>query len=105
MSIKRITGRTLQQRRLRIWAANPHCAMCGVLVSYPSGFELDHRVSLDARGADTDENCQVLCIDIDGSEAHGGKIGCHRIKTAQDMGYKGVSKPRARFNDDGRVVW
>ena len=100
MSIKRITGRTLQARRLRIWAANPHCAMCGALVSYPAGFELDHIKSLDHKGSDTEDNCQVLCIDVDGV-----KVGCHRIKTAQDMGYSGVSKPRAKFDTDGRVVW
>ena len=100
MSIKRITGRTLQARRLRIWTANPHCAMCGALVSYPSGFELDHVQSLDKQGSDTEDNCQVLCIDVDGV-----KVGCHRIKTQKEMGYKGDSQPRVKFDDNGRVVW
>ena len=99
MATERIRGRRLQERRLRVWSANPHCAMCGKLVPYPAGFELDHMVSLDAKGDDTDENCQVLCIDV------GGKVGCHRKKTAQDMGYKHVKPPRARFDTSGRVVW
>lgn len=73
--------------------------MCGALVAYPSGFELDHIVSLDSKGDDTDENCQVLCID------RGNTIGCHRKKTAQDMGYKNIAPPRAKFASNGRVVW
>ena len=102
---ERIRGRKLQARRLRIWSADPHCAMCGKLCAYPAGFELDHIKSLDAKGDDTDENCQVLCVDTDGSAADGGKAGCHRKKTAQDMGYKHVAPPRARFDSSGRVVW
>jgi len=40
-------------------------------------FELDHTVALVNGGADTDENCQVLCNAPDG--------GCHRAKTASDL--------------------
>lgn len=100
--MKRITGRTLQQRRQRIWLRRPHCALCGALVAYPGGFELDHIVSLQAGGADTDENCQVLCIDIPG---RAGKVGCHRIKTAADMGYSRIRAPQAAFDATGRVIW
>lgn len=67
--------------------------MCGVLVAYPAGFELDHIKSLDHKGSDTDDNCQVLCIDVDGV-----KVGCHRIKTAQDQGYKGGEHVAKRRN-------
>lgn len=73
--------------------------MCGKLVAYPAGFELDHVVSLDAKGDDEDNNCQVLCIDV------GDKVGCHRKKTATDMGYKQPKPLRAKFDRDGRVVW
>lgn len=85
-SAKRMTGRKLQDRRLRIWSANPHCAHCGALTLYPHGFELDHKVSLFDGGDDTDANTQVLCVTRD---AHGRKVGCHDAKTRQDMGYRG----------------
>ena len=79
-SERRITGRTLQNRRLRIWSRHPHCAKCGRLVAYPNGFELDHVVALANGGADTDENCQVLCI--------GAKDSCHEAKTREDLGHR-----------------
>ncbi|CAB3850348.1 HNH endonuclease signature motif containing protein [Achromobacter animicus] len=84
-STKRMSGRKLQDRRLRVWSADPHCAHCGALTVYPEGFELDHKVSLNDGGADTDENSQVLCVSRD---AHGRKVGCHDAKTRQDMGYR-----------------
>lgn len=74
----RITGRKLQQRRLRMWSQSPNCAKCGRLTAWPRGFELDHVVSLDAGGPDTEDNTQVLCS---------GEAGCHRKKTAEDMGH------------------
>ena len=59
--------------------------MCGRLVELSSrkgrGFELDHIEALKAdggKGEDTGENTQVLC---------NGPEGCHRMKTARDMGY------------------
>jgi 5-methylcytosine-specific restriction endonuclease McrA len=71
----RMTGRRLQSRRLRVWAeADGLCAACAGLTAYPHGFELDHKVALLNGGADTDENCQVLCHD------------CHARKTASDLG-------------------
>jgi len=85
-SAKRMTGRKLQDRRLRVWSADPHCARCGGLTLYPNGFELDHKVSLFDGGDDTDANTQVLCVSRD---AHGRKVGCHDAKTRQDMGYRG----------------
>ena len=85
-SAKRMTGRKLQDRRLRVWSANPHCAHCGSLTLYPHGFELDHKVSLFDGGEDIDGNTQVLCVSRD---AHGRKTGCHDAKTRQDMGYRG----------------
>lgn len=73
---RRMTGRALQERRLRVWERDNHCcAECGQLVA-PHEFELDHTVPLFLGGADTDENCQVLCA---------GPDGCHRRKTARDL--------------------
>ena len=40
-------------------------------------------------GTDTADNRRELCDE------------CHRVKTAQDMGYK----ERAKFDAQGRVVW
>ena len=76
---KRIRGRALQARRLRVWAKDPHCADCRALVQHPDGYELDHVVALVNGGDDTDENCQVLCI---------GPGSCHERKTAKDMGHR-----------------
>jgi len=42
-SAMRMTDRKLLDRRLRVWATDPHCAHCGTLTAYPDGFELDHR--------------------------------------------------------------
>ena len=81
-SDQRITGRRLQDRRLRLWAARPYCAACGALTRYPDGFELDHVVPLAAGGADTDDNCQILCI------------ACHESKTRADMSaLRGQGRP------------
>ncbi|TEA79826.1 HNH endonuclease signature motif containing protein [Allopusillimonas ginsengisoli] len=81
----RMTGRKLQDRRLRIWSASPYCAGCGRLTLFPNGFELDHKVALFEGGPDTDGNCQILCVYIDDSDR---KAGCHVDKTAQDLGFK-----------------
>lgn len=87
-----MTGRKLQERRLRLWSHDPHCVMCGRLTEWPRGFELDHKVPLHQGGEDTEDNCQVLCVHYDDS---GEKAGCHVIKTAQDENKKftpGASK-------------
>lgn len=84
-SAKRMTGRKLQERRLRVWSADPRCAHCGALTVYPHGFELDHKLSLFDGGEDTDANTQILCMSRDAS---GRKAGCHDAKTRQDMGYR-----------------
>lgn len=73
----RITGYTLQKRRLRMWSQSPVCAECGRVVLYPHGFELDHKVPLCMGGSDTEDNCQILCA---------GPDGCHAHKTAADLG-------------------
>ncbi|MFS1539305.1 MAG: HNH endonuclease [Candidatus Phlomobacter fragariae] len=76
VSNRRITGSQLQTRRFGIWKDNPYCAVCGNLVDYPSGFELDHIIPLFKGGSDTKENCQILCI---------GEEGCHQRKTKTDL--------------------
>lgn len=82
---KRITGRALQARRLRLWTDNPHCAACGRPTDITRGpnlqFELDHRVRLADGGDDTDENSQLLCMERDSA---GVKVGCHADKTARE---------------------
>ncbi|WP_312994214.1 HNH endonuclease signature motif containing protein [Achromobacter animicus] len=85
LSAKRMTGRKLQARRLRVWSADPHCANCRTLTIYPHGFELDHKVSLFDGGEDSDANAQVLCVVRD---AQGRKTGCHDLKTRADLGYR-----------------
>ena len=95
---KRIRGRKLQAARLRIWAEDPHCAMCRRLVAYPDGFELDHKQALNKGGSNDDDNMQVLCVE---RTPDGIKSGCHIKKTAIDCGYA----ERAQFDARGRVIW
>ncbi len=86
----RLRGRAQQERRLRIWAKDPHCQRCGKLVEFNAtpgkGFHLDHRIALHKGGKDDDANCQVLCIPT-----------CHDAKTAEDMGHRKV----VRIGEDG----
>lgn len=72
----RTTGSALQKRRLDLYLKNPYCAMCGTYVSFPHGFELDHKVPLHKGGKDEVSNCQILCA---------GNEGCHAKKTKEDM--------------------
>jgi 5-methylcytosine-specific restriction protein A len=78
LSDKRMAGRKLQTRRLKLWTKSPYCAGCGRLTDYPWGFELDHIDRLDQGGADTEANCQILCVHVDDQ---GSKAGCHAEKT------------------------
>jgi len=79
----RMAGRRLQDRRLKMWVKSPVCASCGKVVDYPNGFELDHKVRLSDGGADTEDNCQILCNWFD---ERGEKKGCHVEKTAVEGG-------------------
>jgi 5-methylcytosine-specific restriction protein A len=81
LSDKRMAGRKLQDRRLRMWTRTPCCAICGRLTDWPYGFELDHIVRLDQGGKDTEDNCQVLCVYTDDT---GNKAGCHAEKTSTE---------------------
>lgn len=82
---RRMTGRRLQDRRLRIWTDSPHCAGCGRLVDYPDGFELDHITPLFMGGEDVAANCQVLCVDVDIIDGRMVKVGCHASKSAAEQ--------------------
>lgn len=93
----RLRGRKLQATRLRIWGADPHCAMCRKLVAFPGGFELDHKTAILKDGSNDDDNLQVLCVEV----RVGVKTGCHVIKTNADMGHQ----ERAKFDANGRVMW
>ena len=86
---RRITGRKLQARRLRIWSRDPHCVDCGALTSHPDGYELDHVIALVNGGDDTDGNCAVRCV------------SCHERKTRRDLG----QRERVTVGVDGWPVW
>lgn len=79
---RRMTGRKLQDRRLKMWKINPYCSGCGRLVEYPGGFELDHKIPIYLGGEDTEDNCQILCVYVDPVK---GKSGCHIDKTKEDL--------------------
>ncbi len=81
---RRITGRRLQARRLAVWKRDPACSVCGRVVDYPKGFELDHKVPLFMGGEDIEANCQVLCVRIEVIEGRRIKTGCHASKTAKE---------------------
>jgi len=78
---RRITGRRLQARRMAIWRQDPTCAVCGRVVNFPDGFELDHKVPLFMGGEDVEANCQVLCVRFVMIEGQRTKNGCHASKT------------------------
>ena len=82
---RRITGRRLQARRLAVWSRDPHCAECGRVVAYPQGFELDHKVPLFMGGDDTEDNCQVLCVQVEVVGGQRVKTGCHVAKSATEQ--------------------
>ena len=88
---RRITGRKLQARRLRVWSRDPHCVDCGALCSYPDGFELDHDTALVNGGEDTEDNCRVRCC---------GPGSCHEKKTRRDLG----QRERVEIGADGWPV-
>ena len=89
MKTERIRGRALQALRLRIYIERQaKCGMCGRIVAFPNGFDLDHVKALDNGGDNSDENYQLLC------NAPGE---CHDKKTAQDLGYT----PKKKIGLDG----
>lgn len=83
-SERRITGHALQRRRKEMWLADPTCKMCGRLVAYPHGFELDHIVALEHGGQDTVANLQILCVYTEITPNYRRKAGCHIEKTAAE---------------------
>ena len=88
MIVKRITGRTLQTLRARLFRDHPLCVVCEAKGSVSLARELDHIVPLYKGGSNDDSNCQALCVE------------CHRDKTATDMGHR----PRVTIGVDGWPV-
>jgi 5-methylcytosine-specific restriction endonuclease McrA len=62
--------------REKVLRLAPHCAMCLKDGKVTPGAEVDHIIPLCKDGTDDLENLQVLCVE------------CHKVKTANDMGYK-----------------
>ena len=85
-SERRVTGRALQSRRLRIWSHDPRCVDCGRMTDYPHGFELDHEVPLEHGGSDDDGNMKIRCVWFD---LEGAKRGCHEEKTRREAKVRG----------------
>lgn len=71
---KRITGRKLQDRNLRIKTRDMFtCQQCG-LVTAPRFLQVDHRRPLAEGGTEDDTNLQSLCV-------VGDNGGCHGLKS------------------------
>lgn len=86
MSIERLRGRALQRQRKRVWLRDQGvCARCGLVTTFPSGFEMDHKVALANEGTNDDANMQILHHE------------CHEEKTNEDLGYK----PKVAIGLDG----
>lgn len=74
---KRVTGRKLQDRNLRIKTRDMFtCQQCG-LVTAPRFLQVDHRRPLAEGGTEDDSNLQSLCI-------VGPDGGCHGAKSKQE---------------------
>ena len=85
----RIRGRRLQKIRADHFRLYPLCVMCKAKGRISLATQLDHIVALVNGGTDTSDNRQGLCEP------------CHKDKTSKDLGYR----ERAKFDQDGRVIW
>jgi 5-methylcytosine-specific restriction endonuclease McrA len=89
VTVERLRGRALQRQRERIWLRDHGvCARCGRVTTFPSGFELDHKVALANDGTNDDDNMQILHHE------------CHEAKTNEDLGYE----PKVAIGADGWPV-
>ena len=88
LTVKRITGRTLQTLRARLFYDHPLCVLCEAKGVLSLSRELDHIIPLFKGGTNDDSNCQAICLD------------CHKAKTVIDMGYR----PRVTIGADGWPV-
>lgn len=71
----RLRGRALQERNNRIKVRDRYtCAGCGRVTTE---LQVDHRIPLSQGGKDVDDNCQLLCVNTDGT-------GCHAAKTKRE---------------------
>lgn len=72
MSIERVRGSVLQERRRNYRAYNPWCVECAQQRVQRTWDELDHRVPLWQGGEDNESNLQGLCYEH------------HALKTARE---------------------
>lgn len=81
-SVKRKTGRWLQQARARLFARDPLCADCQRQGIVRLATQRDHIVPLAEGGTDDDDNVQGLCD------------ACHEMKSKHESA-RGQSRRRA----------
>lgn len=82
---ERIRGRELQRIRYRHLREHPLCVRCQKRGYIVVATQVDHIIPLCHGGVEDESNRQSLCDE------------CHRIKTAEDMGWR----PRLGCNADG----
>lgn len=72
------SGKWYVTNRRKVWSEQDGlCKACGIMIYYPSGFELDHIVPLIDGGKDERENMQALCVT------------CHAEKTKKEARARG----------------
>ena len=76
VTIKRIRGRALHERRQALFEREPLCRRCSDQGRVRAATKADHIVALVNGGSDTEDNLQPLCDD------------CHDAKTNDDLGRK-----------------
>lgn len=72
---KRITGRTLQRLRERLFSAEPLCAECSRQGRVAEATERDHIIPLSEGGEDIESNVQGLCL-----SCHEAKSKAERLR-------------------------
>jgi 5-methylcytosine-specific restriction endonuclease McrA len=74
-SVKRLSGRALQERNARILRRDPLCRMCLASGRVAEAEQVDHIKPLEHGGSEQDSNLQGLCVE------------CHEIKSLAERGH------------------